>query len=141
LQPDDEPAVDALVAADLGGRMQARRGELVDVVALGGFGAWDGDDLVGVATESGDELAALVVASSRRREGIGSALLDAASATWLVTTNDNIDAIRLYQRHGFRIAELHIGGADRSRELKPQIPVMGQNGIEMHDELVLRRVL
>jgi hypothetical protein len=60
---------------------------------------------------------------------------------WLVTTNDNIDAIRLYQRHGFRLAELHSGGVDRARELKPQIPLMGQQGIEMHDELVFKQLL
>ena len=63
------------------------------------------------------------------------------TAAWLVTTNDNLDAIRLYQRHGFRLAEVHSGAVDRARELKPTIPVMGQHGIEMHDELVFRRVL
>jgi hypothetical protein len=36
---------------------------------------------------------------------------------------------------------LHSGGVDRARELKPQIPLMGQHGIEMHDELVFKRLL
>ncbi len=122
------------------GRWQARLGARHDVAALPGVGAFDGDELVGVATVAGDELAALVVAPHRRGQGIGGALVDAVAATWLVTTNDNIDAIRLYQRHGFRLTELHVGGVDRARaELKPEIPVMGQHGIPLHDELVFRR--
>jgi len=135
-----DPKAVALLERDLGGRVQARLGELVDVSEFDGFGAWDGDDLVGAATENGDELAALVVASARRREGIAGALLAHVTATWLVTTNDNIDAIRLYQRHGFRLAEVQAGGVDRARELKPQIPLVGNYGIEMHDELIFRKV-
>ena len=68
--------------------------------------------------------------------------LDASSGKWLITTNDNLSAIGLYQRHGFRLAELHVGGVDRSREtLKPEIPLVGDHGIEIHDELVFRRDL
>ena len=60
---------------------------------------------------------------------------------WLVTTNDNLDALRLYQRRGFELAELHRGGVDRSRALKPGIPLLGEYGIPLRDELVLTRNL
>jgi crotonobetainyl-CoA:carnitine CoA-transferase CaiB-like acyl-CoA transferase len=148
LEPGDETAVDALMSSDLGGRNQARLGAVHDVAALPGYGAWDGHRLVGVATCNNDELAALVVGGAHRGRGIGGLLVEAVvekltddghEEVWLVTTNDNLDAIRLYQRHGFRIVELHAGGVDRARELKPQIPLMGQHGIEMHDELVFKR--
>ena len=136
--PNDPRVVD-LIDREFG-RLQARLGEIHDVAALPGVGAFDGDVLVGVATEAGDELAALVVAPERRREGIGGALVDASRGQWLVTTNDNLAAIRLYQRHGFRLSELHVGGVDRSRQtLKPEIPLIGDHGIELHDELVMRR--
>lgn len=151
LANEDRGAVDAVLAAVLGSPMQARLGEVHDVGALPGVGAWDGDALVGVATHRGDELAALAVLAPERGRGVGGALIEAlvgamreqgASRVWLVTTNDNLDAIRVYQRHGFRLTELHPGGVDRSRrDLKPEIPVMGQNGIEMHDELVFTRDL
>jgi GNAT superfamily N-acetyltransferase len=81
---------------------------------------------------------------------VGAALVEAVAADavadghdelWLVTTNDNLDALRLYQRHGFRLTELHAGGVDRAREMKPQIPLVGKHGIPMHDELVLTRPL
>jgi crotonobetainyl-CoA:carnitine CoA-transferase CaiB-like acyl-CoA transferase len=151
LEPRDEPAVEALIAEALGGRQQARLGVVLDVLALPGFGAWDGERLVGVATYGGDELAALGVVSDQRGRGIGGRLVDAVvsrlmnqgrAEAWLVTTNDNLDALRLYQRRGFRVVQIVQGGVDRSRaELKPQIPLVGEHGIELHDELVLRRPL
>ena len=150
LEPDDDAVASALVDVELGGRMQARMGEVHDVLALPGFGAWDGDRLVGVVTRKVSELAALCVAAARRGSGIGGALVEAVVAAaiedgqtelWLVTTNDNLDAMRLYQRHGFRLTELRAGGVDRARELKPHIPLVGDHGIPMHDELVFTRTL
>ena len=64
-----------------------------------------------------------------------------ASTLWLLTTNDNLDALRLYQRHGFRLAALHPGAIDAARRVKPQIPVVGRHGIPLRDELVLERSL
>ncbi|MEY2461653.1 MAG: hypothetical protein QOG30_3483 [Acidimicrobiaceae bacterium] len=150
LEPSDAAAAESLLESELGGRMQARLGEVHDVLAATGFCAWDGDRPVGVATRSGSELAALCVVADRRGSGVGAALVEAVAADavadghdelWLVTTNDNLDALRLYQRHGFRLTELHAGGVDRAREMKPQIPLVGKHGIPMHDELVLTRPL
>ncbi len=53
------------------------------------------------------------------------------------TTNDNVDALRFYQRRGFRLAELRPGAVDRSRQEKPQIPRVGDYGIPLHDEIDL----
>ena len=61
---------------------------------------------------------------------------------WLITTNDNVDALRFYQRRGFRLVKLHPGGVDRSREfLKPEIPETGEYGIAIRDELELQKEL
>jgi hypothetical protein len=60
----------------------------------------------------------------------------------LITTNDNVDALRFYQRRGFRIVAVHPGAVDVSRrELKPQISEIGDYGIPIRDELVLERSL
>ena len=76
-------------------------------------------------------------------EAIASALIDTgARELWLVTTNDNLDAIGLYQRRGFHLTELHPGAVDAARALlKPSIPLVGEHGIAMRDELVLVRPL
>ena len=82
--------------------------------------------------------------------GIGSALLelavDAARAAGcrrvrLVTTNDNMRALRFYQRRGFQLVALNAGALERSRELKPEIPATGAHGIPLRDELLLAREL
>jgi catechol 2,3-dioxygenase-like lactoylglutathione lyase family enzyme len=67
----------------------------------------------------------------------------AAGATrlHLITTNDNLPALRLYQRHGFRLAALRPGAIDEARRLKPQISPTGHAGIPIRDELVLERGL
>jgi len=154
LDPRDLPASSSLLDAELGGRQQARLGEVHDVLAVPGVGAWDGECLVGVATYDIDgeraELAAIAVSSEHRLRGIASQLIEAVAAAaqsegvrelWLVTTNDNVDALRLYQRRGFELAALHRGGVNRSRALKPAIPLIGDYGIPLRDELVLARNL
>jgi ribosomal protein S18 acetylase RimI-like enzyme len=152
--PADEAPVERLLDAELGERDQARLGEMHDVLALPGFCAWLGPRILGVATYALDkhrgELAAIAVSSDHRFVGIGSALIEAVASTveaqggrqlWLVTTNDNVDALRLYQRRGFHLARLDSRAIDRARELKPTIPLLGRYGIPMRDELILIRPL
>ena len=156
LAPADEAAAERLLDAAVGGRHQARRGAVHDVLDLPGLGAWAGGRLVGVATwtppdpAGRSELAVVAVAAGERGRGIGAALVEAAAtaarragatAQWLVTTNDNLDALRLYQRHGYRLATLHPGAVDAARRRKPAIPATGAHGIPRRDELVLERAL
>jgi N-acetylglutamate synthase-like GNAT family acetyltransferase len=79
----------------------------------------------------------------------GTALVDAAQRIaaergcrrlWVLTTNDNVDALRFYQRRGFRLAEVNLGAVDEARErLKPELPAVGAYGISLRDELVLEK--
>jgi ribosomal protein S18 acetylase RimI-like enzyme len=81
-----------------------------------------------------------------RHVGIGTMLIEAVRAeakrrgcheVVLTTTNDNLSALRFYQRRGFRIATLRPGAVDRSRQRKPEIPRTGDYGIPLHDEIDL----
>ena len=63
------------------------------------------------------------------------------SRLWLITTNDNLDALRFYQRRGMRIAAVHAGAIEVSRALKPSISMTGAYGIEIRDELELEKAL
>lgn len=137
--------------AEWGGALQARRGELHDVLALAGFVAEDNGRVLGIATYRihADECELAFIESLESRRGIGTALLDAvvAAATgccriWVVTTNDNLDALRFYQRRGFRLAALRPGAVDEAREtLKPRIGRVGSYGISIRDEIELVREL
>jgi ribosomal protein S18 acetylase RimI-like enzyme len=152
------PQAAALIDAALGGRMQARRGELVDVL--------EGDGLIAEYPGSAGrpigliiwmiapggasaELRAVAVDAEFRGRGIARALFDAAhhvlrdagvGTAWLVTTNDNAPALRLYASLGYLVTEVRHGAIDEIRRtVKPSIPLVGHDGIEMHDELELRR--
>jgi hypothetical protein len=56
---------------------------------------------------------------------------------WLITSNDNLNAIRFYQRRGMRLTAVHRGAIDEARQIKPSIPLIGEHGIPIHDELEL----
>ena len=80
-----------------------------------------------------------------RRAGVGRALLDGARAEaaragcsrlWLITTNDNVEAIRFYQRCGWDWVGFHRDALTESRRLKPGIPETGAHGIPLRHELV-----
>jgi GNAT superfamily N-acetyltransferase len=116
---------------------------LPTLVAVDGAGAVVGALVYRVDAE-GLEVVSLVAATSGG--GIGAALLTAATATaraaglprlWLVTTNDNLGALRFYQRRGLRLVRVDRGAVDRARRLKPEIPLVGADGIPLHDELEL----
>jgi GNAT superfamily N-acetyltransferase len=79
-------------------------------------------------------------------QGIGTALVQAVareasrygcSRLWCITTNDNLPALAFYQKRGFRIIAVHPGAVERSRLLKPSIPLLGFAGIPIRDELEL----
>ena len=82
--------------------------------------------------------------------GIGTALMHTVEETaieagckrcWMVTTNDNLDALRFYQRRGYRLSAIHYGAVTAARNVKPVIPVVGDYGIELQDEVVLEKKL
>ncbi|MCI0345421.1 MAG: GNAT family N-acetyltransferase [Chloroflexi bacterium] len=140
---------------ELAGRMQARRGELVDALEGEEFVAEVDGALAGLitfhVTSTGSapeaEVRCLVVAAAARKRGVGSALLDAVIGelrvegvrrAWLATTNDNLGALGFFQRHGWRLSALRPGAVDEGRRsLNPSIGEVAANGIPIRDELEL----
>jgi ribosomal protein S18 acetylase RimI-like enzyme len=148
----DEAWATTFLDAEIGGRRQARRGELHDVLAprLGLVADLDGAR-AGLLTyrlgPDDDEVELSVLAADPPARGVGSALVAAfleamrlASPIriWVVTTNDNLDALRFYQRRGFRLRALRAGAIDEARRtLKPEIGEIGEHDIPLRDELEL----
>ena len=57
---------------------------------------------------------------------------------WLITTNNNLRALELYQRWGMEIVAFHRHAVDDSRRsLKPSIPERDAKGIPIAHELEL----
>jgi GNAT superfamily N-acetyltransferase len=148
----DLPEVERFLAQRHSRRV-ARLGRLEDSLAHPALVAERGGTLAGVLTYVVDGRACevLTLHAAERHGGVGTALLRAAeelahhagcTRLWLITTNDNVDALRFYQRRGFRLAALHPGAVDESRRrLKPDIPRVGDHGIDLRDELELDKVL
>jgi GNAT superfamily N-acetyltransferase len=106
--------------------------------------------VVGVLTyQVSDEMLEVVTLNAiERRTGVGTVLMEAVVADArrlrcqeirLTTTNDNLDAIRFYQRRGLRLVALRPGAVDRARLEKPEIPRVGDYGIPLRDEIDLAR--
>ncbi|HEU5282144.1 MAG TPA: GNAT family N-acetyltransferase [Gammaproteobacteria bacterium] len=60
---------------------------------------------------------------------------------YLMTTNDNLDALRFYQKRGFHICGIHIDSVKLSRKIKPTIGMTGDHGIPVRDEIDLEFLL
>jgi GNAT superfamily N-acetyltransferase len=124
-------------------------GEIIDAAALP---ALIDADRQGLATyrRLGQDAELVTLNATPARMGTGSALIEALAARlqaegcerlWLTTTNDNLSALRFYQRRGFRLMQVRTGAVDAAREFKPTIPTVGEDGIAIHDELDLCRLL
>ena len=116
-----------------------------------GFIAGDWEGLV-TYRRDGDACEVTLIETDPRGRGTGDVLLEAVrdaarragcSRVWLVTTNDNVDALGWYRRRGFRVVAVREGAVDRSREtLKPSIPTHNpENGLPITDEIELSLAL
>lgn len=116
------------------------------MTAVEGIAAMDGDEIVGLITyRIYDKVCEITSLDSLREgQGIGTALLEQVITiakeknchkVSLITTNDNVKAIRFYQKRGFDLVKIHLNSIEQERALKPEIPLTGQNGIPIMHEL------
>lgn len=128
------------------------RGTEIDMTKVNGFYWAEEGVILGLVTYViNDGILEIVSLDSLQENlGIGTALVEAVvreareqgcSKVVLVTTNDNVDAMRFYQKRGFDMARLFRNAMDRSRQLKPEIPLIGQYGIALRHEIEFERIL
>lgn len=152
LTPDDRDWVAVFTAKRWGSEIVVAHGTIYHPAELPGFAAYVGERLVGLLTYAINEGACEIISidSLAEGQGVGSALVEAVKEAaqehgcqrlWLITTNDNLPALRFYQKRGFRLVRVHPGAVERSRRIKPQIPQIGLEGIPIRDELELELLL
>ena len=82
--------------------------------------------------------------------GVGSALVEAVeewareagiARLWLITTNDNLEALKFWQKRGYELVSVHRNAIADARRIKPQIPITGLNGITIRDEIELEKII
>jgi ribosomal protein S18 acetylase RimI-like enzyme len=145
--PEDREWVAELIGTAFGSvRLMSNDHLIDDASLLDGFAAEVDGRPVGCAlinvVDGDTELVALV--STYRGAGVGSALLDTVvergkrdgwKRLWLVTSNDNTDAIRMYQRAGWDWTEFRRDAITEARAMKPEIPEFGNHGIPVRHEI------
>lgn len=128
------------------------RGKCHTPADLPGFIARQYTELVGLATFEilGNMCELVTIDVFLQWQGIGKKLMEAVEMearlasckqVWLITTNDNIEAIHFYQRCGYDLVALYHNALEESRKLKPQIPLVGSFGIPIKHELEFRKNL
>jgi ribosomal protein S18 acetylase RimI-like enzyme len=146
LTEQDRSWVEAQIVERWGSPFVVSRGRLHEPVALPGFVAVRDGHRVGLLTYAIEGRACEIVTihSLEEQRGIGADLIEAVrrvaseagcTRLWLITTNDNLEALRFYQRRGFVLAAVHRNAIDDSRRLKPEIGTLGLHGIPIRDEI------
>jgi N-acetylglutamate synthase-like GNAT family acetyltransferase len=152
VQSSDRGWIVRLLTEHWGSTQVVSRGKSHQPEHLPGFVALQDGQPMGLLTYriEGDECEIVTLDSLMEGVGIGRGLIDAARNTalaagckrlWLITTNDNLHALRFYQRREFVLAALHANAIEQSRRIKPEIPLIGMDGIPIRDEIELEMQL
>lgn len=146
IEDSDRNAVGHILRENWGSNKIVSRGAIHDADKLPGFIAFSDNGIVGLITYDikGTRCEIVTLNSLIENLGIGTSLIDkvrekgidsGCKSLWLITTNDNFPAIRFYQKRGFNITAVHEGAIEKSRQLKPEIPLIGLDGIPIRDEI------
>jgi GNAT superfamily N-acetyltransferase len=146
--PEDREFMERFTVERWGSPVVVAHGTVYRPEELPGFLALSEGKTAGLLTYriEGGSCEIVTLNSTLARRGAGSALIEAVRDAarrngcfrlWLITTNDNVDALRFYQKRGFELVRIHRNAVNRSRELKPEIPEVAENGIPIRDEIEL----
>lgn len=151
-EPEDAEWIERFTIQHSHAPFVVAHGELFYPHELHGFVAESRDDCLGLITYrlDGSECEIITLDSNVENQGVGTALLERVVSealtfgcvrVWLMTTNDNLRALGFYQKRGFTLVAIHRNAVDLSREIKPQIPLVGDSGIAIRDEIELEMYL
>lgn len=143
----DRSRAGAWIRERWGDEVMAAHGEVFSPADHAGFVAGDWEGLVTYRI-AGDACEVTLLEADPPGRGTGTRLLDAVIGVarerscrrvWLVTTNDNLEALAWYERRGFGVTAVRHGAVDRARAtLKPSIPTHNAaNGLPIRDEVEL----
>ena len=121
------------------------RGKTYKAGDLDGFLACDNGRITGLGLYVlNDDCEIVLLETFIQKAGIGTQILrkikeiaqdSMCKRIWLVTTNENINAIQFYQKRGFHISNIYLNAMEEARRIKPEIPKIAENGIEIRDEI------
>ena len=148
LNTDDKDWVSRFITEHWGADKVVAHGVVYHPHDLPGFVAIQEGERVGLLTYhiEKDSCEIVTLDSVRPSIGVGTALIEVVKYVaryvgckrlWLMTTNDNLHALRFYQKRGFVLVAVHRNALEVSRKLKPEISLIGIDGIPLRDEIEL----
>jgi GNAT superfamily N-acetyltransferase len=146
LRSSDNAWVESLMTEHFGSSRVVSRGILHSALALPGLVAEKDSRPRGLLQYrlDQDQCEVVVLISTIPRQGIGRRLLEAVQTIaresgckrlWLITTNNNRNAIQFYRALGWRQVAIHRGAVREARKLKPEIPEFNEAGVPIEDEV------
>ena len=126
---------------------------IYDCSALDGFAVLNEEDkIIGLITYiiKNTECEIISLDSTAEGKGIGTSLVQKVEnlakkkncrIVKLITTNDNLLALKFYLKRGFILSQIILNAVEEARKVKPEIPLIGNDGIPIRDEIVLIKVL
>ncbi len=151
IDEDDRPWMKNLWVEHWGGDFVITRGKIIRLGEVDGFIAEMNGQKVGLITYKidGGQVEIMSMNSLAENKGIGTSLVKAAldvagrnsvKRVMLITTNDNLNALRFWQKRGFSMVRVYPNAMENTRRLKPGIPLVGENDIPLRDEIELERL-
>lgn len=152
IEEKDRACVEKIVSDNWGSDKIITRGRIHCPSKNNGFVAVQGEKIIGLISYEikGEECEIVCLASLLKNRGVGTVLVEkvkeifkreGCKRIWLVTTNDNLEAIRFWQKRGFNLKRVYPDIMNEYRKLKPEISPIGYHGIPIRDEIELEIVL
>jgi len=128
------------------------KGKIHSMDKLPGFVVLVNGEIKGLITYNieGEYCEIVSLDSLVEKQGLGTKLIQSViekakeedcKKIWLITTNDNTRAIRFYQKRDFIMVGIHINAIEKSRKIKPEIPLKGCDGIPILHEIEFEKIL
>ncbi|MDM5195121.1 GNAT family N-acetyltransferase [Bacillus hominis] len=148
ITPEMKEVIQDFMCKNWGSSMMVSRGRVHHLEELPGFVVLENDGIVGILTYEVIKNMCEIVSldSFEERKGIGTKLVDCAlqvakenecKKVWLITTNDNMNALRFYQKRKFSMTNLYVGAVEEARKIKKEIPFIGYDNIAISHEIQL----
>ncbi|HET7656924.1 MAG TPA: GNAT family N-acetyltransferase [Bacillales bacterium] len=140
------PNIRDFFTTNWGSAIMVSRGKSHRIDELPGFVAMEANHLLGLITYNIEDEECEIVSldSLVKNQGVGSRLLECvvkmaeekrSRRVWLITSNDNLHAMRFYQKRGFNMVALYVNAINAARKIKPEIPKFGNDGIPLRHEI------
>ncbi|HET7580108.1 MAG TPA: GNAT family N-acetyltransferase [Bacillales bacterium] len=140
------PQIREFVTDNWGSPVMISRGKSHSIDRLPGFITMTNGQILGLITYHIEKKDCEIISLDSLQEncGIGTRLVERVVQTakekncrriWLITSNDNIHAIRFYQKRGFDMVAVHVNAIVEARAIKPEIPEIGNDGIPIRHEI------